>query len=239
MNRRKVTLIQFRSKNAEIATIIVGPDKDKFIIHQELLTYHSPYFRAALTGGFKEAKEKSVTLKDEHPRIFEFFMHWLYHGRLPNASDCVELFDNWRKLNPAGESCTDNHLIDLYVFCDKHQIHKLKLSLIGELVTFHGVHENTLPHISAVNHAFDHLPEKDPLNRYLVDVHAFYASDSVWDEEMVQRVSPKFLSSVMCKYAANNHGRNLIKAPDVCDYHDHENEEDKKACSATQKRRSE
>ena len=49
-----------RAKNATFAKIIAGPKKDTFVVHEELLVYHSPYFRAALTGGFKKPKRKSL-----------------------------------------------------------------------------------------------------------------------------------------------------------------------------------
>lgn len=37
------------------------------------------FFRAALTGKFKEAKEKVVRLHDTDPEVFECVVHWLYY----------------------------------------------------------------------------------------------------------------------------------------------------------------
>ena len=49
-----------------------------FVVREDLLTHYSEFFRAALTGGFKEAADKIVTLKDEDPDVFGVFVHWLY-----------------------------------------------------------------------------------------------------------------------------------------------------------------
>lgn len=48
----------------------------------DLLCHVSTYFKAALKGGFEEAREKWVTLKDADPSAFELFVLWLYKGRL-------------------------------------------------------------------------------------------------------------------------------------------------------------
>ncbi|KAF1939775.1 hypothetical protein EJ02DRAFT_351559, partial [Clathrospora elynae] len=63
---------------ATFATIIVGQGEVHFVVHESLLTQRSKFFRAALTGRFKEDADKIVRLQDEEPSHFEFFVHWLY-----------------------------------------------------------------------------------------------------------------------------------------------------------------
>lgn len=48
----------------------------------DLLCHVSTFFRAALEGGFEEAKEKRVTLTEEDPSAFKLFVLWLYKGCL-------------------------------------------------------------------------------------------------------------------------------------------------------------
>ncbi|KAF2692218.1 hypothetical protein K458DRAFT_244869, partial [Lentithecium fluviatile CBS 122367] len=51
--------------------------------HEALITHHSKFFSAALTGHFEGACEKTVNLPEEDPLIFEFFVFWLYRERFP------------------------------------------------------------------------------------------------------------------------------------------------------------
>lgn len=57
------------------ATIIVGEEKAKFVVHEALLAHYSKFFHAALQGNFQEAETKTVTLGDESQKIFELFVH--------------------------------------------------------------------------------------------------------------------------------------------------------------------
>ncbi|MCJ1251441.1 hypothetical protein MMC30_008674 [Trapelia coarctata] len=63
-------------------TVHVGPEDSPqtFHVHTPFLTSNSAYFAAALskTSGFVEASINSVTLIDADPRIFAFFVQWLY-----------------------------------------------------------------------------------------------------------------------------------------------------------------
>lgn len=82
----EILLIQTRAADASFATIIIGKEEKKFVVHEHLLTHYSDFFRAALTGDFKEAEDKIVRLEEEDPTVFEFFVHWLYYQRFPDGS---------------------------------------------------------------------------------------------------------------------------------------------------------
>lgn len=81
-----------------IVVITAGPDKKPFFLHKGLLLQSSPYFRAALEGGFKEADLQTskslletvigegiltprwiaVEWPEEDPTIVDMFKIWLY-----------------------------------------------------------------------------------------------------------------------------------------------------------------
>jgi hypothetical protein len=127
-------LTRISARDSKFAAIVVGPKKARFTVHEELLTYHSPYFRAALTGGFKEAEDKAVTLSEERVPIVEFFVHWLYYQCLPNADDPIDLYDAWNDGEADGELMTSN-LIELYVFGDKFDVPGLKSQAMTDLLS--------------------------------------------------------------------------------------------------------
>ena len=46
-----------------------------YVVRQELLTYHSRFFRATFKGGFKEAEDRKVRLEEVDKDTFEIFVH--------------------------------------------------------------------------------------------------------------------------------------------------------------------
>ncbi|KAH0014704.1 hypothetical protein KCU78_g8533, partial [Aureobasidium melanogenum] len=60
--------------DAPMATILVGPDKQKFVIHQTLLCSKSQYFTKALTGSFEESQTGVVILEDISPVLFQILV---------------------------------------------------------------------------------------------------------------------------------------------------------------------
>lgn len=73
--------LQFRDMH-DMAVVVVGPKESKFVLHSHLLTSVSPFFAAALNGSFAESSSRTITLPDERPEIFEWFVQWLYSGTL-------------------------------------------------------------------------------------------------------------------------------------------------------------
>lgn len=66
-----------KSLSASIVQIIVGLEKQPFIIHKELLCDSSLFFSAALKGNFKEATDQKIELLDGDIATFEHFQIWL------------------------------------------------------------------------------------------------------------------------------------------------------------------
>jgi hypothetical protein len=46
------------------------------------MCYHSPFFKAAFEGGFKEARTQKMTLKDVDSRVFGLMVHWMYRDEV-------------------------------------------------------------------------------------------------------------------------------------------------------------
>ena len=57
-----------------------GDDKKVWYLPEKILKSQSTFFTAALEGGFAEGISKNVTLPDEDPDMFEYFVEWLYVG---------------------------------------------------------------------------------------------------------------------------------------------------------------
>ncbi|CBX92280.1 hypothetical protein IAQ61_000461 [Plenodomus lingam] len=147
-------------KNAVFAKIVVGFDKAEFTIHQDLLTHHSPFFRAALTGKFEESETKEVVLADTKPEIVEFFVHWLYYGRFPEDRDDAALVDLWTCDDEKGSRKKTRNLIRLYIFCDKYDVPQLRHTVMDELYSVMTFRAGRLPDPSITSEAFEKLPDE-------------------------------------------------------------------------------
>lgn len=59
-----------RSTSENIVSVLVGPEAKRSAIDKDLQCSRSGYFKAAVTGNFREAEELAVTLEDEDTEAF-------------------------------------------------------------------------------------------------------------------------------------------------------------------------
>jgi hypothetical protein len=153
-----------------MATVIVGESKKKIIVHQALLVHHSSFFRAALTGKFKEAEDKTIKLEEESPIVFEFVVHWLYYKRFPDADkgDDDELLSRWKF---DSETTNPGCFVWLYIFGDRYLVDRLKFDALTELESVIRKNYNQgMPGPGHIQLAFDQLPAKSPMCRLLIEL---------------------------------------------------------------------
>lgn len=67
-----------------MVNIFVGPEKEHFRVHKNLICSKALYFNKMFNGGFKEDIEQTATLPEDSPRVFTLLVEWIYSGRLPN-----------------------------------------------------------------------------------------------------------------------------------------------------------
>ncbi|KAJ4378440.1 hypothetical protein N0V86_006143 [Didymella sp. IMI 355093] len=228
-----------RASDSQFVTVLVGPEKKPFVVHRDLLIYHSDFFRAALTSNFEEAKNKNVTLPDDEPTIFEFFVHWLYHKELPTTDNApTELLKDWETDDCADSLKVDN-IIYLYVLGDKRGVANLKLATLAGLFQELSLYrENSfLPNPSIIGYAYENLPVEHPLLRYLVDAHCYHVRSDYWLRTDVLPYPLIFLMNLMSRYAQFIQ-RELSAWDDheldLCDYHDHKDKDEKAKCRWSQ-----
>ncbi|KAK5092358.1 hypothetical protein LTR70_003955 [Exophiala xenobiotica] len=77
-DQTEITAAQFL--RSLIVTIVVGKGSkaQSFPIYKDLLTTHSPYFKACLNGAWEEGKTNIVRLEDDNPKAFEIVANWLF-----------------------------------------------------------------------------------------------------------------------------------------------------------------
>ncbi|THY80361.1 hypothetical protein D6C92_10628 [Aureobasidium pullulans] len=97
-----------------IVVVEVGPEKQAFSIHKDLLCFYSDYFRGAFDSSFKEAAEGKLSLPTEDPAIFDIFNGFIYTRQLRDATDV------------RGLDLLYGTLVALWIFGDKYIVPALQ-----------------------------------------------------------------------------------------------------------------
>lgn len=104
------------------------PSGKRFALHIDVLADKCDYFRAALTGKFRETGTKILNLPDVTDNTFGFFLKWIYSGNLKPEY-------NPRRCNMHNESTlTVPDLFDLWFFADYIRAPALQNNVIINVV---------------------------------------------------------------------------------------------------------
>jgi hypothetical protein len=205
------------------------------VVHEALLVYHSAFFRAALTGRFREAKTKTVRLEEDDPDVFEFFLHWLYYKQLPSCdkADDKDLVARWMEEN------SYYRYLQLHIFADKYQVKKLERTTLDAVFVTISAIGSLLPNYNTIELAFDSLQPDSNMCRMLVDLYCYW-EDYEYTEKYDEPFHTMFLKRVWRRYAMlvqknNKPGTCTFSYTlDICDYHNHANKDEKNSCKAEQ-----
>jgi hypothetical protein len=258
--------------DAQMATILVGPDETNFVVHQAVLCDKSPYFAKALTGSFEESKIGIVNLEDVSPVLFKIVVSWLYCGKIiytvsddgSNIDHDFAVFKRDDELMSEDINADNNStwprqiLVELYVLADRLDIRELRTNTI-DAVNNSLMHSKLILSVSSHKYISLNTTAQSPLRRLVVDHLAYLrkrnlASLSFWTAlphditvEVLMKVGarvPVRLCSSCYQKGLRQNGvdfdddhpcKDEDKTPftvDMCFYHEHADEEEKKACQA-------
>ena len=156
-----------------VTTVKVGPEEKIYLIHPSFLTEASPFFKAAITGNFKEAAAREVKLLEEREEMFEHFVRWLYSG-------CVEEF------TPTNDSsiCAARikETIDLYIFADKVACQGLKRAMIRKFYLLVDSRPFVFP-VDSVEYLYSRPITAEPLREITVLFWVWYGSVGIFKKK--------------------------------------------------------
>ncbi|OCL01342.1 hypothetical protein AOQ84DRAFT_329091 [Glonium stellatum] len=220
-----------------IFTIEVGPEKKPYLLHQDLLTHCSGYFRAALTGPFKEAEERKLHLEDVTVETFNAFVDWLYLGKLPGQKKLLYVEDALSDSDEEGEE-HENFLNSLaitrmHVFADRYDIPEIRRITI-DMLSVYCERKARFPGVQTFKTAFQSLPDTSLFRKLLVDNYCNSGGPDIKPED--QQILPQeFLFAVLARYNEIVRKSKFVNSlalanSNICDYHEHTNDEEKKIC---------
>ena len=59
-----------------------GESQQSHHLHSSLLSANSEFFRGCLSSGFSESAKGEISLPEEDPKVFQYFVKWIYAGDL-------------------------------------------------------------------------------------------------------------------------------------------------------------
>lgn len=177
-----------------MATILVGPEKEKFVVHRALLCSKSVYFNKALFGPFKESETGIVKLEDVSSVLFRIFVTWIYEDKvrytaakysysvekdLEYDSDEYEDDDSEDEEQGLDEDAPFTWpcqiLVKLQVFADRFDIRALRASTIDILHERLDKKNITLPS-KVCCYVWSHTSEHSSLRKFVVHRLAYRTS---------------------------------------------------------------
>ncbi len=58
---------------------MVGDEKQKFAVHEDLICRSSEFFKAAVSKGWKEEQDREVYLPEQQPLAFQTYLQFIYN----------------------------------------------------------------------------------------------------------------------------------------------------------------
>lgn len=171
------------------------------MVHKDLLTFYSDYFRGALNGSFREAIESKISLPDVCVETMELFVHFIYNRCLADG---------------AGHKLSWEQLVEVWLFGDKHLIPSLQNSAMDALIMKNKT-ENVIP-TKNVKVIYENTLSSSPLRKFILDLVTYIDIDRLMDTDNGSRWSHE---SLMDLARALYHKRTVKPVRGNCYYHVH------------------
>lgn len=181
----------YRFEGVPVVTFYVGPDKVVFHVHEHLLFDASPVFKAAFSGHFKEASERSMPLPEDDKDSVERMVQWLY----------TKEFDLTVPVSEGTSAECYLQLAKLNTLAEKYDIYLLRNHIVDKLFDLRNPSKvQTMkflsPPIPAIKHVYDNTTERSSFRKLIVAWHAYHIGFEWYDKEttrdVLAKLSPDF-----------------------------------------------
>lgn len=113
----------------------------KWVLHENLLSSVSDFFKSAFNSGFKESIEGQISMPEDDPQAFECFVRWLYIRTLvPQAAASPTTTASLLfRPTPSGAAACIHESLHLYVLASKLLIEDLENICVDIAHAYYGV----------------------------------------------------------------------------------------------------
>ncbi|KAH9881302.1 hypothetical protein IAQ61_000025 [Plenodomus lingam] len=187
-------------RQGRFAVVEIGPAHTQYHIHAALLSKHSKFFKKALNGPWKEAKERVVKLEDVECATFDVFTDWLYTQRLPEFYTFNNLRISEKDCVHAGQAKN----IKAMILAERILAPKFRQTIMESLASDMICH-GTPASYTAITTAFEQLPKENHVLRLLIHVQCAFYRPREYDNGVADlqniRLPNEFLVGVIMRYA--------------------------------------
>ncbi|KAK1754348.1 hypothetical protein QBC47DRAFT_447256 [Echria macrotheca] len=158
-----------------ILTIIVGPQRQPWKVHEQLVLDRSPYLRRYIEENmYGSDGNNEIALPDTDPKLFNLLLRWVYGTALAKEGG-PRVF---RYATPDGVENTVGDYIGLYLLGGKLEITGVKNAAIDALYSYYADKttppQPRVPDMHEVKVVFDNTPPHSQLRRLLIAHCAFW-----------------------------------------------------------------
>jgi hypothetical protein len=147
-----------RLMGTEMVNLYVGPQKDQFHVHKEILCKKIPYFEKMFKGGFKEATEDQATFPEDLAESFDLLLGWVYHNSIrPPVTSRVEGTTN--------TSVQSWSATNFYVLAEKLCLPGLQDQIVNEYMDCMS-QENIVPGVVRIRSIYSTTPAGNPFRKF-------------------------------------------------------------------------
>lgn len=163
--------------------IIVGTSKEPFHVHESVLFTSSQFFKAAISGSWKESQEHTIELPEDDPKAFAIYSHWLYFAEIPGLLQAA------KKGESAKQSAQEYYdLVSAYVLGDKLLDAEFQNAVIDAILDTCSTADSQdgkvyFPDADAVNHAYNNTTKSSKIRKMLVALYRHSAGYQWLSEE--------------------------------------------------------
>ncbi|KAJ9646465.1 hypothetical protein H2199_002514 [Coniosporium tulheliwenetii] len=191
-----------------------GDNPKEFRAHRGVLTHSSSYFKAALSGHFKEGKDGEIDLPDDDPNVFEAFYYWLFTRQLwdPNTIAIAK----------AGSvPLTFDLLCKIFVFGDARGIPGLRNAAVDAILYKSGEQWIIMP-TAIINYVYENTPKDSMLRKLAVDMVM-----KIFDaKKLSPECNPELLMDLVVAHQDSGKAYKRLsqaewRKTNKCDNHDH------------------
>ncbi|MCJ1346387.1 hypothetical protein MMC31_004603 [Peltigera leucophlebia] len=139
-------------------TLLVGEEKLPFHVHLDVICKESSVFKAAFSGEFTEASNKSMNLPDDDIESVDRMIQWLYSKQYELAK--------WSEDIKTTASARYWQLARLNTLADKYNIIGLSNNIIDQLYILHS--KNVPPQLDVTTYIYDNTTENSSFRKLLI-----------------------------------------------------------------------
>lgn len=161
------------------------------MVHRDVLTYQSPFFRDAYSRATPESGQRKITLPEADPETFTSYLQWAYRRQV--------VFSTRPDDDENDKLCSLSHLYTLAEFVRNIP---LKNAVVDKFLDVLRA-EIESPSVNSIRHLWSKAAAGCKLRRAVVDWFLFYPRGN-WLQELRGSLPEAFLADLAVEFAKAN-----------------------------------